>query len=151
MEILIDNRQTRINIDQQDLLKKAERILEGLACEQSAVLSIALVDSAEMEELNYTYRGKKEPTNVLSFSQIEGEHIGARSDLLGDVVINTDRVVEDAERLDYTREEMALYLLIHGILHLAGYDHSQPQDASVMADKVETIFHGFVEESSVAE
>jgi probable rRNA maturation factor len=114
-----------------------------LDCKESAVLSIALVESAEMAELNYRYRGKEGPTNVLSFSQREGEPLGADQDLLGDVVICTDRVVDDASGLDYTNDEMLLYLLIHGILHLHGFDHGRPEDAAVMADHVESIFQGF--------
>ncbi len=143
MEILIDNRQKRIDIDPDDLQKKAEQILRGLDYKDSQVLSIVLVDSAEMADLNYRYRGKEGPTNVLSFSQREGEQLGARQDLLGDVVICTDRAADDAVELGYTNEEMVLYLLIHGILHLHGYDHGQPEEAAVMAERVERIFQGF--------
>jgi probable rRNA maturation factor len=143
MEILIDNRQKRIDIDPDDLRKKTEQILKGLDCKESAVLSIVLVESPEMAELNYKYRGKEGPTNVLSFSQREDEQVGAHQDLLGDVVICTDRVVDDAAELDYANEEMLVYLLIHGILHLHGYDHGQPEEAAVMAEHVERIFQGF--------
>jgi probable rRNA maturation factor len=140
MEILIDNRQKRIDINPDDLQKKTEQILKGLDCKESAVLSIVLVDSAEMADLNYKYRGKEGPTNVLSFSQREGERLGAHQDLLGDVVICTDRCADDALDLGYSNEEMLLYLLIHGILHLHGFDHGQPEEAAAMADHVERIF-----------
>jgi probable rRNA maturation factor len=140
MEILIDNRQKRIDINPDDLRKRTERILEGLGCKESATLSISLVNSAEIAELNYRYRGKEGPTNVLSFSQLEGEEIGPHHDLLGDVVICTDRAADDAGVLGYTEEEMVMYLLIHGILHLWGYDHGQPGEAAAMAERVETIF-----------
>jgi probable rRNA maturation factor len=111
-----------------------------LDCKESAVLSIVLVDSAEMADLNYKYRGKKGPTNVLSFSQREGDQLGAHQDLLGDVVICTDRAVDDATELGYTSEEMLVYLLIHGILHLHGFDHGEPEEAAAMAEHVERIF-----------
>jgi probable rRNA maturation factor len=104
-----------------------------------------LVDADEMSGLNYKYRGKKEPTNVLSFSQAEGPHVVPQPDLLGDVVICTDRAADDAPQLGYTDSEMILYLLIHGILHLAGYDHSQPLEAEEMQAEVDRIFQGFVE------
>jgi probable rRNA maturation factor len=145
MEILIDNRQKRIGIDPDDLRKKTARILEGLGCKPSVILSLVLVDADEMSGLNYKYRGRKEPTNVLSFSQVEGPHVGPQLDLLGDVVICTDRAADDAAQLGYTDSEMILYLLIHGILHLAGYDHSQPLEAEEMQAEVDRIFEKFAE------
>ena len=128
MEILIDNMQTRTRIDLGDLRRKTELILEGLGYKHQSVLSIVFVDAAKMAELNYKYRGKEGPTNVLSFSQIEGERVGADEHILGDVVICTDKAVEDADDLGYSVDEMILYLLIHGILHLSGYMHEQPTD-----------------------
>jgi probable rRNA maturation factor len=145
MEILIDNKQKRIDIDPDDLRKKTEQILEGLGCNSSVILSLVLVDAAEMSDLNYKYRGKKEPTNVLSFSQTEGNYAKLHPDLMGDVVICTDRAADDAVELGYTNTEMVLYLLIHGILHLAGYEHSQPLEAGLMQEKVERIFQAFAE------
>jgi probable rRNA maturation factor len=143
MEILIDNRQKRIEIDQENLLKRARQILEDLGYSETAAISIALVDAVEMAELNMKYRGKEGPTNVLSFSQVEGLPLGDDPNLLGDVVICTDRAADDADALDYSHEEMTVYLLIHGILHLSGYDHDKPDQAQKMADKVETIFHQY--------
>lgn len=93
-----------------------------------------------MAALNFKYRGKEGPTNVLSFSQTEGEHPGAQPDLLGDVVICADRAADDAAELGYSNDEMVLYLLIHGILHLIGYDHEASPEAEAMEAKVERIF-----------
>jgi len=116
-----------------------------LGCNPSVILSLVLVDAVEMAELNYKYRGKQEPTNVLSFSQTEGKDPVPRPDLLGDVVICTDRAADDAAKLGYTSDEMILYLLIHGILHLVGYDHAQPAEAGAMQAEVERIFGEFAE------
>lgn len=143
MEILIDSQQKRIEIDRQELQKKAEQILRGLDCDPETVLSLLLVDSAEMQRLNLQYRGKDYPTNVLSFAQAEGERIATPQNLLGDVVICTDRAVDDAKELGYTEDEMVTYLLIHGILHLVGYVHDLPQDAEAMHDQVNRIFAEF--------
>jgi len=104
------------------------------------MLSISLVDSREMAELNRKYRGKEGPTNVLSFSQREGESPSDQTDLLGDVVICTDVAVDDAVQLGYSDAEMVLYLLVHGILHLHGYDHMEAPDAQTMQRKVDGIF-----------
>jgi len=143
MEILIDNRQTRIDVDLDELRKKTERILEDLGCSPSAALSIAMVNSDEMAELNLIYRGKQGPTNVLSFSQQEGPDKPPQPDLLGDVVICADVAARDADELGYSYAEMVFYLLIHGILHLSGYDHERPRDATEMHERVESIFRRF--------
>lgn len=104
------------------------------------MISISLVDAGEMTELNMTYRGKESVSNVLAFSQVEGERGSPVAHLLGDVVICGERAVEDARRLGYTVDEMAAYLLIHGILHLVGYRHDLPRDQEEMNEEVQRIF-----------
>lgn len=104
------------------------------------MLSISLVDSHEMTELNLKYRGKEGPTNVLSFSQRDGEASPNQTDLLGDVVICSDVASDEAVQLGYSHDEMVLYLLIHGILHLHGYEHTEPPDAQAMQGEVDRIF-----------
>lgn len=143
MEVLLDNIQTRIAVAPDDLMTKAQRLLEDLGCDPSAVLSISLVDAAEMAELNSRFRGREGVTNVLSFSQSEGEEAVPETSLLGDVVICTDRAVQDAEELGYTDDEMVIYLLIHGVLHLIGLAHDQPEDAVEMESRVERTFQRF--------
>jgi len=96
-----------------------------------------------MAALNLKYCGKEGPTNVLSFSQKEGDSPDTQSDLLGDVVICAERVQEDALNLGYTEDEMVLYLLIHGILHLTGYEHHDPDEAATMQEKVDQVFEQF--------
>lgn len=122
------------------MLKRAGVILEGLGCSQHTSLSITIVSAEEMAELNGRYRGKPEPTNVLSFCQREGTEGAPNRDMLGDVVICADRVADDAQALGYTEEEMATYLLIHGILHLLGHDHDAPETAEAMQARVDEIF-----------
>ena len=67
MEILIDNRQKRIDIDPDDLRKKTERILEDLGCKASVILSLALVDAAAMSDLNYSTGVRTNPRTYSSF------------------------------------------------------------------------------------
>lgn len=124
--------------------KKTERILEGLGCSASAVLSVVLVDAMEMGDLNLKYRGKAGPTNVLSFCQNEGEPLAGSTDLLGDVVICADVAADDAAKLGYSEDEMVLYVLIHGILHLLGCHHDLPDDSVAMQARVESIFQELV-------
>jgi len=140
MEILLDNRQSAIAIESSALTKITERLLEGLGCSASTVLSISVVNAEEMAQLNMTYRGKQGPTNVLSFSQHEGEEGSPNRDLLGDVVICADVAAADAQSLGYTNAEMVVYLLIHGVLHLLGHEHDKPEDAEAMKSRVDELF-----------
>lgn len=117
-----------------------ELTLKELGCSESTKVSAIIVDSEKMAELNFKYRGKEGPTNVLSFSQVEAGQVSADPDMLGDVVICSDRVKKDADELGYSYDEMLLYLTIHGLLHLVGYTHDSPWDASEMEDRVESIF-----------
>jgi probable rRNA maturation factor len=114
-----------------------------LGYDSSVAVSIAIVNAEEMAELNFKYRGKEGPTNVLSFAQNEGLPLGKDQSTLGDIVICADRAEDDAADLGYTTEEMVLYLLIHGVLHLKGYDHQTETDAAEMANQVEEIFHKY--------
>jgi probable rRNA maturation factor len=121
-----------------------------LGCDSETSVSVSLVEAEEMSRLNLKYRGREGPTNVLSFSQLEGESPGGQPHLWGDVVICGDRARDDALELGYTAEEMVVYLLIHGILHLAGYDHMLAVDERAMNEKVEDIFEKLFPESGVA-
>ncbi len=149
MEIYVESTQKRIALDQEELQKKTARILEDLGCEPDSIISITLVDSIKMAELNLKYRGREGPTNVLSFSQLEGVSPPGKN-LLGDVVICADRAADDAVELGYTEDQMVLYLLIHGILHLLGHAHDLIEDERDMSAKVEEIFRGFYPESEKA-
>ncbi|MGO8821091.1 MAG: rRNA maturation RNase YbeY [Desulfomonilaceae bacterium] len=123
--------------------QRAEQILQDLGCADDSILSVTVVDSEIMAEINLTYRGKEGPTNVLSFCQKEAGLSSGDPNLLGDVVICWDRVVSDSQSLDYTLEEMFMYLLIHGILHIVGFDHDSSDHAQTMENKVNRIFEKF--------
>lgn len=84
-------------------------------------LSILVVGDAAMHELNRNWRGKDQPTDVLSFSQWEGR--GPKGPFLGDVVISGDTAARQAREQRHDLEREFERLLIHGVLHLIGYDH----------------------------
>ncbi len=123
--------------------QRAEQILHDLGCAADSILSVTVVDSQAMAEINFNYRGKEGPTNVLSFCQREAGLSSGDPNLLGDVIICWDRVVSDSEVLGYTTEEMFTYLLIHGILHIVGYDHDSSDHAQAMENRVNEIFEKF--------
>ena len=105
-----------------DLLRKEiERILISLGLE-GVELSVLLTDDGEIRDLNRTYRGRDKPTDVLSFPM--GDRVGDRL-LLGDVVVSLDTARRRAEETGSPLERVVLNLLIHGIIHLLGYDHER--------------------------
>jgi len=75
--------------------------------------------------LNRTWLGKDRPTNVIAFAMQEGEGAGVQADLLGDVVISVETAARDAAEAGVAVENELYFLLLHGILHLLGYDHER--------------------------
>jgi rRNA maturation RNase YbeY len=113
------------------IARRGRRLLDALRL-PDAELSLLLVSDAVMRELNRDWRGKDRPTDVLSFAQAEGSG-GAPAGLLGDVVISIDTARRQAaERAASLGSELDR-LLIHGVLHLLGYDHERsPAEARRM-------------------
>ncbi|SPD75941.1 Endoribonuclease YbeY [uncultured Desulfobacterium sp.] len=86
-------------------------------------LSVLITDDSQIAELNHQYRGKAEPTNVLSFPMsVEAEFSGDPK-MLGDIVISADTAKRESDALGESLEHRIDRLLIHGLLHLLGHDH----------------------------
>lgn len=98
------------------------KVLELLEQDQ-AELSLAIVGNTEIRKLNAKYRKRDYPTDVLSFPSVTVLPTGRR--VLGDVIISVDKAQEQAEERGRTLHEEIVTLLIHGILHLLGYDHER--------------------------
>jgi probable rRNA maturation factor len=106
-----------------------------------AELSIALVDDPGIAELNQTYLDREGPTNVIAFPMQEGGFPHIAPDLLGDVVISMDRTAAEAAELGVSFRDRFYFLLIHGILHLMGYDHeTSTADEKIMEAKTDELF-----------
>jgi probable rRNA maturation factor len=101
---------------------------------QNCELSIAIVELAEMTELNEQYRGKSGPTDVLSFGCDDPCAVVGPDEpvTLGDVVIAPEIAEAQAAEYGHTVEEELNLLLVHGVLHLLGYDHEADEDAAAM-------------------
>ena len=102
------------------LKKVAQRVLEIVEQDQ-AELCMVLVGNAEIRKLNAQFRKKDYPTDVLSFPA--GDELPTGVQLLGDVVISVEKAKEHAKERRRTLNEEMVMLLIHGIVHLLGYDH----------------------------
>jgi probable rRNA maturation factor len=98
----------------------------------AAELCVMLVDDARMRELNLQWRGKDSTTDVLSFSQLEGEEMHSTAVMLGDVVVSVDVLRRQAADGGWTDEEELTRLILHGVLHLLGFDHEVDEDARAM-------------------
>lgn len=119
--------------------KTAQVILNALAFPE-AELSILMVDDPQIEALNRSYLYRKGPTNVIAFPMREGDFGNINPQLLGDVVISADTAEKEAQALGIAVEARIDELLIHGILHLLGYDHEAgEEDARRMEQKTDEI------------
>ena len=122
MGISISNRQKRVAIDTRKIRRAAKKILDALGCEGQEV-NIVIVDDVEITCLNRQYFHRNRPTNVISFPLA-----GGNPQFLGDVVISAETAKRQSEIAGGETEEEILFLMIHGILHLLGYDHVDSRD-----------------------
>jgi probable rRNA maturation factor len=123
MPVLVAMRGRRVPALARRLAARARRLLATLEL-RDAELSLVLVSDPVMHELNRTWRRKDRPTDVLAFSQREG---GGRvpEELLGDVVISVDTARRQAAERGHSLAVEGERLLVHGLLHLLGYDHER--------------------------
>ena len=115
-----------------DLLEHAaQAVLEHESESMDSDLSIVLTDNARLHELNLNYLGVDAPTDVLSFPASETDpETGAR--YLGDILISIPRAQEQADAAGHPLESEVQLLIVHGVLHLLGYDHAEPDEKDRM-------------------
>jgi rRNA maturation RNase YbeY len=110
-------------------------------------LSILFTDDEKIAKLNEQYRKKSGPTNVLAFSMEEGMDQGFASRMLGDVVISIDTALKEADDLGEPVASTIDRLLVHGVLHLLGFDHeASPKEAIRMEKEEKRLMSLIVEE-----
>jgi len=107
-----------------------------------AELSLLICDDAEITRYNAQYLNRQGPTNVIAFPMQEGEFSGISAYLLGDVVISADTAHKEAKDMGISFGQRFDELLVHGILHLFGYDHekSEPEE-NRMEEKTQELLH----------
>jgi probable rRNA maturation factor len=150
MKIWINNRQRKTVISQQNLRKKAAKILSALGW-PNGELSLTLINDRAMARLNRATFGRRGPTNVISFpldavsspdepgAGQAGRDTASRAlstsvpqPLLGEVVISLETTRRQAQEFGWPWRELLDFYLIHGVLHLLGYDHEDPAAAATM-------------------
>lgn len=121
----------------QSILKGGQRLPEArlrqvlaacarsLGCKKEAIVSIALISGSQMRRLNKTWRGKDKRADVLSFELDKGP-------LKGEILLNYEQAALQAKQMKHSVLDELCFLVIHGVLHLWGYDHENSKDAKKM-------------------
>ena len=146
MEILLENQQKIIKIDQGKTKGIIKKVLQHLKVDEKTEISVLFTDDKFIRTLNNKYRGIDKPTDVLSFSLQEGavKSPEIESDkLLGDIIISVETAQRQADTLNHNIEKELTVLLIHGLLHLTGYNHEKDTDYKIMRKKESKILKIF--------
>lgn len=127
MKINLFNQFGDIDFDFNKIITAFEEYFSG-----DEEVSLILVNEEEIRRLNRDYRNIDAPTDVISFPDEEENY-------RGDIFICIEKVNKQAEEYDHSREREFAFLLVHGLLHLQGYDHKHPEDEKIMIQKQEEI------------
>lgn len=131
MIVVVVADQFRELLDDQVLCAAAETALQLSGVDDSPSLSIRITDDAEIQDLNKRYRGIDKVTDVLSFGD-DFDDPDLESRYLGDIVISHPQAEEQANKRGHQTAEEVQLLIIHGVLHLLGYDHEEKANKSQM-------------------
>lgn len=135
MSIAIENRQKKVKLDLRRMRRSLKRLMKELCCEDGE-LSLLLVDDDQIREINRTYLKRDRSTNVIAFAMTEGEFGAINPRLLGDIVLSVETAARDAATGCLDLMDEVEFLLIHGLLHLLGYEHKDA--APVESGKMKT-------------
>ena len=144
MTVFITNEQDKIDIHaewEEKMTQVAAICLREEQLPEDVEVDLLFVDNEAIREMNLEYRDKDSATDVLSFPMYEpDEEIDDEEEvLLGDIVISLERAQEQCEEYGHSLEREVMYLLVHGLLHLAGYDHMEEEDKKVMRAQEEKL------------
>jgi len=138
LTILVDGSKEFEDLAKTTLIKTLKHLKED-----NLSISVLFTDDVKMQELNKAYRSKEKPTDVLSFSMRDGQSFPKTEEIesLGDIVVSLDTAIRQAKEFGVTVEDEIKRLLVHGCLHLLGYEHEDVSDdkAKEMFDKQEEI------------
>lgn len=139
--LYIENRQKTVKLDVRRIRRVVRKLQQLLDC-TGREISLLFVDDEQIRHLNRQYLNRDNPTNVISFSLTQGEYGYINPHVLGDIVISAERAFNDAIAGDLALEDEIDFLLIHGLLHLLGYDHESgdEQSAKAMMNKESEVF-----------
>lgn len=144
------NNESGVEVDELDLVGLAAFAMERMRIHPQADLSILLVDEDTMSTYHERFMDEPGPTDVLSFPMDELRPPRDGEDppqgLLGDIVLCPQVTARQAADNSRTEQDEAEYLLIHGLLHLLGFDHAEPDEKKVMFDLNDQIAAGWIKQ-----
>lgn len=118
------------NIDEKFLIKIAKKVLLKEKISAKRNLSIALVEASEIKKLNKIYRGKNKETDVLSFGKLKNEPVKFKDFSEPEIIICPKDVWSNAKKEKELFKKELARVLVHGILHLLGYDHERGENSA---------------------
>lgn len=144
MTVIITDEQDKIEIPvewEAKINQVAEICFQEEQIPAEAEVDLLFVDNETIREMNREYRDKDMATDVLSFPMYEAdEEIDDEEEILfGDIVISLERAQEQCQEYGHSLEREVMYLLVHGLLHLAGYDHMEEEDKKQMRAREEKL------------
>lgn len=129
--IVADLNQTRLKGGQRFPLKKLTSVLKAcsdqLKLKKEVTISIAFISEKDMKRLNATWRNKDRVTDVLSFGSDQKNEV-----YKGEILLNYEQARRQAKEMNHSISDEVAFLMVHGVLHLFGYDHESPKDAKKM-------------------
>lgn len=142
MEIYIENNQKvkALSIIQVEVLNRALMRASELYDLENYEMSIVFVDNTKIQEINRVYRGKDQATDVISFALNDDESTFEwEKKELGDIYISIEKAEEQAKEYGHSFERELVYLAVHGLLHLLGFDHLEEDEKKEMRQAEEEI------------
>lgn len=140
-QVLFDNRQDFMEIKKENMkaIEKAiEATIEVEQAEGNFEVSVSFVTNKEIRELNKIYRNVDSDTDVLSFP-MDDEEDPEGVIMLGDVILSTQKIIEQAQYFGHSLEREMIYLTVHSMLHLLGYDHITDDEKEEMRDREKAV------------
>ncbi|GAB6190150.1 rRNA maturation RNase YbeY [Marinitoga arctica] len=137
MNINIFNEQSIKKIEIEKIKNITRNILLKEVGDGNYDINILITDNSTIQKYNKDFRKKEEPTDVLSFEY------GLDEEIIGDIIISVEKIEEQAPDFGNSFEDEFFYILIHGILHICGYDHIEDKDKKIMFSLQDKYFNEF--------
>ena len=125
---------TNVECKEDDLVSVAHHAMQAMGLHEECELSISLVDEVEMSALHVRWMDEPGATDVLSFpmDEVKPNSSSQGAGMLGDIILCPDFAARQAEKLGHVLQQELELLTVHGVLHLLGFDHRQPEEKEIM-------------------
>ena len=144
VEISIEEEIDNELVNEEEISSFVEKVLKDeYESEKDVYVSLFFTNNEKIREINKEYRDKDKETDVISFAYLETGEEGPY-EVLGDIIISVEKAEEQANEYGHSLKREFYYLLVHGILHLLGYDHIEDEDKKEMREKEEEILKKYI-------